>query len=190
MYKNFIEDLLFQNIDYTENELVKGEYENCTFSNCIFTNINLSDINFVECIMENCDFTMVKLSNVGFRDVKFRECKLIGLRFEDCSDFLFAVDFESCQLNLSSFYQRTLMNTRFKDCIMHEVDFTEADLGGSTFEKSDLSGAIFSNSILEKVDFREAYNYSIDPEQNRIKKAKFSIHGLAGLLFKYEIEVE
>jgi hypothetical protein len=50
--------------------------------------------------------------------------------------------------------------------------------------------ATFDQTILEKVDFRTSYHYSIDPEVNRIKKAKFSILGVAGLLGKYDIEIE
>jgi hypothetical protein len=37
---------------------------------------------------------------------------------------------------------------------------------------------------------RTSYNYSINPEVNRIKKAKFSTTGIAGLLHKYDIEIE
>jgi fluoroquinolone resistance protein len=44
--------------------------------------------------------------------------------------------------------------------------------------------------MLEKADFRTSNGYSIDPEMNRIKKAKFSLEGVAGLLDKYDIEVE
>jgi len=44
--------------------------------------------------------------------------------------------------------------------------------------------------LLEKVNFLTSYNYSIDPENNRLKKAKFSMNGLAGLLGKYDIEIE
>jgi uncharacterized protein YjbI with pentapeptide repeats len=51
-------------------------------------------------------------------------------------------------------------------------------------------GAVFSDSNLEKVDFRKSNFYSIDLEQNRVKKAKFSLHGLPGLLGKYNIEIE
>jgi hypothetical protein len=42
---------------------------------------------------------------------------------------------------------------------------------------------------LEKTDFRSSFNYSIDPEVNRIKKAKFDRAGLAGLLDKYDLEI-
>jgi hypothetical protein len=33
-------------------------------------------------------------------------------------------------------------------------------------------------------------NYSIDPDLNKIKKARFSTQGIAGLLDKYDIEIE
>jgi uncharacterized protein YjbI with pentapeptide repeats len=66
----------------------------------------------------------------------------------------------------------------------------EADLMGADFQGSDLNGAIFENTILEKADFRHAKNFIIDPETNRIKKAKFALDGLPGLLQKYGIEVE
>jgi uncharacterized protein YjbI with pentapeptide repeats len=66
----------------------------------------------------------------------------------------------------------------------------EADLNSTVFDNCDLLGAVFQNTILEKADFRTAYNYSIDPDINRVKKAKFSASGIAGLLDKYDIEIE
>ena len=53
-----------------------------------------------------------------------------------------------------------------------------------------MAGATFDNSNLEKVDFTTAFNFSIDPEINRIKKAKFSLAGVLGLLNKYDIIIE
>ena len=53
-----------------------------------------------------------------------------------------------------------------------------------------ISKAIFENTILEKADFRTAYNYAIDPEINKIKRARFSSFGVAGLLQKYDIDIE
>ncbi|MCZ4225284.1 hypothetical protein [Pedobacter rhodius] len=59
----------------------------------------------------------------------------------------------------------------------------------SVFDNCDLLSATFDGTILEKTDFRTAYNYSIDPDNNRIKKARFSKAGLAGLLHKYDIQI-
>jgi len=113
----------------------------------------------------------------------------LGLHFEDCSDFLFSVSFDNCILNLSSFYKRKLKKIIFKNTSLQEVDFTEADLSLAQFDNCGLRGATFVATILEKADFRNAHNYAIDPELNRIKKAKFSLGGIAGLLNKYDIEI-
>jgi fluoroquinolone resistance protein len=48
----------------------------------------------------------------------------------------------------------------------------------------------FDRTNLEKADFRTSFNYSISPESNRIKKARFSLSGIAGLLDGYDIEIE
>ncbi len=80
--------------------------------------------------------------------------------------------------------------TLFKNSQLQGIDFTETDLTSAVFDNCDLSQAIFDLSILEKADFRTAYNYSINPENNRLKKAKFSVLGLSGLLDNYDIEIE
>jgi uncharacterized protein YjbI with pentapeptide repeats len=83
-----------------------------------------------------------------------------------------------------------MKNTTFQHSRLHEVDFSDCDLTLSVFDECDLAHAKFENSILEKVDFRTATNYSFDPEINRIKKARFSLLGVAGLLRKYDIEID
>jgi uncharacterized protein YjbI with pentapeptide repeats len=72
---------------------------------------------------------------------------------------------------------------------MHEADFTEADLTSAVFNNCDLTMATFENTILEKADFRTANYYSIDPTMNKLKKARFSKPGLAGLLNHLNIEI-
>lgn len=72
---------------------------------------------------------------------------------------------------------------------MQEVDFSNADLTSAKFDQCDLQRAFFQNTILESADLRTAFNFSIDPENNRVKKAKFSTHGLPGLLDKYKLEI-
>lgn len=99
------------------------------------------------------------------------------------------MSFESCNLNYSSFYGVKLKGTKFINCVIHETDFTTADLSAVSFTNCDLLRCIFVESILEKCDFSTAFNFSIDPELNRMKKAIFSTDGLIGLLHKYQIEV-
>jgi len=73
---------------------------------------------------------------------------------------------------------------------MEEVDFTETDLSKSVFAHSNLNRALFYKTNLEKTDFRTAYNYSFDPDENRIKGAKFLNPAVLGLLAKYQIEID
>ena len=69
---------IIEKIDYSENYLSKGEYDNCTFDNCIFSNSDLTNITFVECEFKNCDLSLAKLRNTALKDVKFLNCKLIS----------------------------------------------------------------------------------------------------------------
>ena len=115
---------------------------------------------------------------------------MLGLNFDHCNPFLLAFEFEQCQLNWAIFQEMSLKQTLFKGCSLQEADFTLADLTGAQFTDCDLYRATFVQCNLEKTDFRTAIRYSIDPEQNNINKARFSTTGLAGLLEKYNIEVE
>jgi uncharacterized protein YjbI with pentapeptide repeats len=115
---------------------------------------------------------------------------MLGLQFEECNEFGLAFTFENCRLNNSSFYKLKIKKTLFKDSDLSEVDFTECDLSSAIFEKCNLLQTVFDNTNIEKADFRTSFNYTIDPENNKIKKAVFSINGVAGLLRKYNIEIE
>ena len=189
MSKIYIQDKKFEK-DLTADELIIADYENCVFINCDLSNVNLSQRVFLDCEFRTCNLSSAKLVKTAFKNVKFINCKLLGLHFENCDDFLFEVDFDNCFLNLSSFYKLKIKKTKFKDSNLSEVDFTETDLTSSVFGNCDLAGAKFDRTVLEKTDLRTSRNYLIDPELNKIKKAKFSIHGIAGLLAKYDIEIE
>ncbi len=179
----------FDRIDFALNPLAIGEYENIAFKNSFFLRSSLADIIFVDCNFEHCDMSMAKLTNTTLRDVKFANCKMLGLRFDTCNEFGLSATFENCNLSHSSFYGTKLRKTAFVNLKLHEVDFAGCDLGGSVFTNCDFAGASFDNAILEKTDFRTSFNYSIDPERNKIKKARFSVAGIAGLLDKYDIEI-
>jgi len=180
----------YERIDFREYPLMKWDYENCQFNNCDFANTDLSEMKFIECEFRNCNISLVKLSKAVFRDVRFINCKMLGLPFYDCSEFGLSFNVDNCNLGHSSFYKTKIKKTIFKDSQLTEVDFTDCDLANSSFENCNLANAKFENTILEKVDFRTSHNYSIDPEINRVKKAKFSLTQVGGLLDKYDIEID
>lgn len=186
MAKSYFTDQVFERAESIEI----ADYEYCRFVNCILPNCDLSGINFIECEFENCDFSTSKLYDTSFKTASFAKSKLVGLRFEDCNEFLFSIDFQNCNLNISSFYQVNPQNLSFENCNLKEVDFTGAKLNEVIFNNCDLGSAIFKNTNLEKADLRTSRNFLIDPEANNIQKAKFSLQSLPGLLFRYNIEVE
>lgn len=185
MMSKTIYDKHFEKIDF--NALDAKVYDGCSFTNCQFSNVDLSHFDFSDCEFTQCDLSTSKLIDTGMKDIRFYECKLLGLHFKDCKKFLFQVQFQDCNLELASFFELSLKQMSFIDCNLKEVDFAEADLSHASFDGCNLLMALFDQSTLQHTDFRSAKNYSIDPEMNRISKAKFSNDGLAGLLEKYDI---
>ncbi len=181
-----MESNLYQNI----SELARGTYENCEFKNCKFENSPFNHLIFIDCTFTDCNLSNVSLTQTSFREVSFSNCKMIGLHFENCMPFLFAVSFAKCQLNLSSFYKVNLKKTTFTNCELKEVDFTEANLSEASIVECDCQLAVFDDTNLEKADLSSAYHYQIDPSKNKIKKAKFSREGLAGLLLHHQIIIQ
>jgi uncharacterized protein YjbI with pentapeptide repeats len=190
MNEVYTEGEQFEGIEYQKDNLPKGEYEHCTFRNCKFSASDLNGIKFVACKFEDCDFSMAKFKGSSFRDVQFISCKILGARFDECNPLLLSFTFQRCVLNFSSFHKLKLKGTVFKECRLEEVEFAEADLTNVKFERCDLTRASFENTMLTGTDFRSASNYSIDPERNQMKKARFSYPGVTGLLDKYGIIIE
>lgn len=100
------------------------------------------------------------------------------------------LSFKECQLSFSSFYQLKIPKTQCVNCNLEEVDFTETDLNTSLFDTCDLKNAIFEQTNLEKANFITSINFDINPENNRLKGARFSKENVVGLLQKYNIVIE
>jgi uncharacterized protein YjbI with pentapeptide repeats len=114
---------------------------------------------------------------------------MLGIQFDTCNNFGMSFSFNNCTLNHAIFYGTKIKHTKFTNCQIHGVDFTDCDLANSNFDNCDLLNSTFSNTNIEKADFSTSTNFSIDPEKNKIKKAKFSIGGLVGLVGKYNIDI-
>lgn len=179
----------FTSVNYAEKRLANREFIKCEFTDCDFSKSDLRENDFVECHFKQCNFSMALLEGAGLRDVVFTSCKILGVDFTRCNKFMFSFEFNECYLDYCTFAYTKLKKTQFSGCSLKEVDFSNTDLTESVFKKCDLSGTRFSNTILEKVDFRTAQNFSIDPDANKMKKAKFSALDLVGLLQKYNLDI-
>jgi len=182
-------DQTFKAIQFDQNPLHKGEYENCTFNHCHLGGADLSNFIFIDCVFSMCDLSNVKLKNTALRTVTFEGCKMIGLHFEDCAAGLFSVAFDGCQLQLSSFHGHKMKAGSFTNCRLNESNFSDCDLRKADFSHAELQLARFDNCQLEEADFREASGLEIDPDRNRLKGAHFNLQQLPALLTKYQIRV-
>jgi uncharacterized protein YjbI with pentapeptide repeats len=182
----FYSNQTFEKAVYINNK----EFEDCIFKNCDFSNSDLSNNSFMDCEFIDCNLSMTQVTNTSLKTVLFKNCKLLGILFNTCNDFLFNVEFQESILDYSSFVNKKMPKTIFNACSIKEVSFVGSNLSLSVFENCNLDNAIFNNTQLEKVDFTTAFNFKIDPEFNVLKKARFSNSGLIGLLDKYDIKIE
>ncbi|MDR0510487.1 MAG: pentapeptide repeat-containing protein [Rikenellaceae bacterium] len=167
-----------------------AEYERCRFAGCDMREAELPGRIFIECRFEECDMSLASLRGTALREVLFVGCKMLGARFDECNAFGLEMAFEECRMDNASLCSLRLPHTTFRRCSLREADLAGCDLTGAVFDECDLTGAIFDNTIVEQADLRSARNFSIDPEANYIRRARFSLSGLAGLLEKYDIITE
>ncbi|QQL48556.1 pentapeptide repeat-containing protein [Mucilaginibacter ginkgonis] len=184
------EDQTFNRLSADDLKQHGSEFEHCKFINCDFQGAYLSNLVFIDCEFQDCNIALCDFKNTGLQNVVFTHCKLSGVDFSKTRDFLFKVRFADCLLDNAIFYRKKNKNGKFINCSCTETDFTDADLTGTLFDNCNLHRAFFGNTILKDADFTTSYNFTIDPDANMLKKTKFSVHGLPGLLTKYDIVVK
>jgi len=183
------EDKTFTRITANDPVFSSRQFENCKFVNCDLGSANLGGILFIDCVFEDCNLSLANMSGTGLQHIRFKHCKLSGLNFSRSLDFLMEMHFDNCILDNAIFFKKKNKKAIFKDCSMIETDLTEADLSDCKFDNCNMQRTFFDQTILKNADLSTSYNFIIDPDHNDIKNAKFSVHGLAGLLVKYDIKV-
>ena len=175
--------------DLAADPLDPGTYEACTFERCSFVGASLEACVFIDCAFSQCDFTRAYISETSFREVHFLDCKLIGLPFDTCPPFLLQMAFTRCRLDYAAFAGMDLRKWRCEDSHLIGVDFTGTNLSQASLQGCDLRETIFDRTNLEKANLSGVENLLLDPTQNRIKGATFSLEALPGLLQAYQIRI-
>ena len=180
---------IFDHPDKLPAVWIDQSFEKCTFKKLDLPSFPLSGSHFVDCRFEGCNLTRIELKNTKLYDVRFFNCQLPHVDFGSCNPFGFHVDFQECQLDYAAFVGCKLKKALFVDCSMRETHFIKCDLSGTVFRHCNLELAKFEGVTLTQVDFSSSYNLAIDPEDNKVKRAKFSLHNLPGLLTKYDLVI-
>lgn len=169
-----LENMVFSDQDLLGIDLRGKSFASCRFDNLRLTEVPLSDCTFEDCVFESCDLTMAKVSGAAFHEVLFQRSKLMGIDWTPVRGLIFTVTFDGCNLTHATFAQRKMCGTHFLDCKAHEVTFLSVDLSQAVFAGSDLLGARFIDTELNEADLSQARNYQINPQQNRLRKTRFS----------------
>jgi fluoroquinolone resistance protein len=178
---------VIEKLDFS-HETMEKDYDSTEFRSCTFNNI--SGINFTDCQFNACNLSNASVNKCKAQDVSFIDCKLIGINFYQVLDFGLSLHFENCMLDYASFDNKKMNKSSFKNCRLHGVNFSKADLSKVTIDNCDLFEAVFSGTNLSGMNFTTNRNFSIDPQNNLVKKTKFASATLAGLLTKFDIIIE
>ncbi len=180
----------FEKQDFKRQSLRGGEFDACTFAGCDFSYADLTGCVFSDCTFEDCRMTLTVVTDAVLRRVTFKKSDLRGIDFEAVSEFGFAIVCESSRLDNCSFVRRKMKDTPFRGGELHECYFAGCDLSGAIFDGCLMNGTTFEQCDLTRADLRTAVGYVIDPIDNRVTKARFSEHNLAGLVCSLDVIVE
>lgn len=178
----------FTKLTLSDTKVDEIEFEQCQFNDCVFINCRFEHCHFYNTKFINCSLSAVLFTDSRFIDTSFFGSKVIGIDWTRTQSIQNLI-FENCQLNFSNFRQLKLPNSKITSCEAKEVDFNEADLSNSDFHDTDFDQCIFHKSNLTKCNFVGAKNYLIDPKNNSIKKAKFSLPEALTLLQSFDITI-
>src|SRR5688572_11633426 len=121
-------DQTFEKLVQFDMHLSNREFDGCTFLNCEFSNRIFTECTFINCTFQNCNLSMAKLPNTQLQTVTFKDCKLLGIRFDECDDFLFDVDFYGSILDYSWFNGKKMKETGFNRGSFKGVNFSNCEL--------------------------------------------------------------
>lgn len=184
-------DQVFKDIEFENGRLDSSGFYDCEFRGCSFVEAVFNKCKFINCVFKECDLSLIQLPESTFSRTRFKATKVIGINWAQAgwptAGLGKPVGFSKSILNHCTFIGLTLKGIQIKDCIAKDVDFREADLSQADFTGTDLSESMFNNTNLTEADLSQARNYHIDPAQNVLKGASFSLPEAMSLLYSMDI---
>lgn len=128
-----------------------------------------------------------------FSSTRFEDSKIIGINWAQADwpspGLGKPLKLIRSVISHSTFIGLNLAGILVKDCIAVDVDFREADLSRADFTGTDLARSLFNDTNLTAADLSQARNYDINPVQNNLTSARFSLPEAMSLLYSMEIEL-
>jgi fluoroquinolone resistance protein len=184
-------DEIFKDVGQDHDELVSSEFYDCVFLRCSLVESVFRKCHFVNCAFRECDLSLVRVPDSRFTSTQFENSKVVGVNWTE-ADWPQAglgtpVGFLKSAISHSTFIGLSLSDMEIRDCVATDVDFREANLSRAVFAGTDLARSLFSSTDLSEADLSRARNYQIDPGQNRLEQARFSMPEAMSLLYSLDI---
>jgi fluoroquinolone resistance protein len=180
-------DISFKDLDYSESEVIGKSFTSCKFLKCNFFKTEFKECVFNNCTFEKCDMSVIKITATQIKDLVFEKCKVVGVDWTEKYRYKVQLEFYESLLNYSNFSNIELKNFVLEDSTALEVDFIDTSMIKANCKGTDFTGSIFLRTNLNEADFRAAKHYLINIQNNKVKKAKFSLPEALNLLAPFEI---
>ncbi|HIW97615.1 MAG TPA: pentapeptide repeat-containing protein [Candidatus Tidjanibacter gallistercoris] len=165
--------------------------DGCTFDRCTVAGRHLNGIVLLDCRFDGCDFSLSSLAGTVTDGVAFSGCKMTGVAFGERSGTCrLSASFAECILDNALFQYLEAPRSMFRHCRMRGTVFDRCMMKETLFEMCDMHEASFSDCDLTGTDFLTSDGFTLDPETNRLRGARFAVASLPGLLAKYRIKTE
>lgn len=168
-------DETFNDISAQERDFSNSTFSHCVFQRCDFSSSDFASALFEDCTFDECNLSLIKLNDAKLQKTMFRGSKLLGINFTHCSRFALDISFEQSFITNCNFSRMKLKKTLFRCCEITDTDFPDADLSEADFTEASFRGVIFNNTNLSKALFIDARGYAINPSNNSIRHAVFSL---------------
>jgi fluoroquinolone resistance protein len=184
-------DQTFKELRLQGEEVVSSEFHDCVFFRSSFVESVFRRCRFVECLFTECDLSLVRVPESRFTSTRWEGCKVVGVNWAEAdwpkTGLANPIGFLKSALSHSTFIGLALTGIEIRDCVATDVDFREADLSHADFGGTDLSQSLFGHTDLSEADLSRAHNYEIDPSQNVLRQARFSLPEAMSLLHSMDI---
>lgn len=145
--KSYIMHQNIQNLSIKNEEFIRNNIQNNSFTDCVFEKINLSrsslvnlrikDSEFVNCIFQNVDLSFCKFTNCSFLNCDFSLAEIENTVFYKC-DF-----------NNTTFCGGRLADNTFTYCNLKYADLTGSSTKFNSFIHTNWSFGLFGNCTID-----------------------------------------
>lgn len=184
---------MYIGIEIFDKEIKKETYIEKNIIQSYFENYKFIEVNFIDCIFEdiifeNSTINLTKFNGCKFDNVKFKNCEIIGVNFSELSKFILDFSLEGTLIKYCTFIKLDLKKLKFIRNIIEETSFEECNMKEIIMENNKFKEVYFKNCDMRKGNFKDCSNLQVNPLNNNLKNAIFSLD--SGILILKELGIK